>query len=149
MEVVWMTEREPTGTLILVDEPGRRLTWHHSVAFDGYQHTTACGREVDCDDIRDVEMEPPREAWHKHVTPNTSCPTCYDSVHEDREVRTDGGADVTRSFILRPCRSRRCGGKVTLHRRIDDREPTGWRCSECLTTFDAVQETLVPDGGDA
>jgi hypothetical protein len=143
-----MSSEDSPGTLILADEFGRNLTWHHSVAFDGSRHTTACGREVDTDDIRDVEMQPPREAWRKHVTPNSGCPACHDSVHEDRAVRTDGGHATTR-FKLRPCRSRRCGGRVTMHRRIDDRDPPAWRCTECLTTFEALQETLVPDGGDS
>ncbi|AUV84679.1 hypothetical protein C2R22_24425 (plasmid) [Salinigranum rubrum] len=99
-----------------------------------------------------------------HGTPRR-CPFCGDvyrvhagfADHRDRceerpnpganpagSVRTDGG---NRPFLLRPCRSRRCGGKVTLHRRIEDREPPAWRCEECLTTFEAVQETLRTDGG--
>lgn len=138
-----MSNSEPTGTLILADETGRSLTWHHSVEFDGYIHTTACEREVECDDIRDVELEP-REAWRKHVTPNNGCPTCHDSVRESPKVRTDGGQ---RQFVLRPCRSRTCDGKITMHTRPEDEDLSGWRCRECLTRFEAVQETLRTDGG--
>jgi len=86
-----------TGTLILTSQPGRSLTWHHSVEFDGYVHTTACGRTVDCDNIHTVELDP-IETWHETVTPSDGCSSCYDSVQELREtqdcVLTDGGLDV-------------------------------------------------------
>ncbi|WEL29830.1 hypothetical protein [Haloferax volcanii] len=38
------------GTLIATDDG-----WHHSVAFDGSLHTTACGRQVACP--VDVDMD--------------------------------------------------------------------------------------------
>jgi len=49
------TEQAP-GTLIHVDH-GPRETWHHSVAFDGYQHETACGQAVDCDEFDELRMD--------------------------------------------------------------------------------------------
>ena len=74
-------ESDVSGTLVLADEPARRITWHHSIEFDGYRHTTACEREIHCDHIRDVFLDPV-EAWHKRVKPANSCPSCYDSVHQ-------------------------------------------------------------------
>jgi hypothetical protein len=68
-------------TLVLADEPARTLQWHYSVEFDGNSHTTACRREINCRNIRDVELEP-REAWRKHVTPSDGCPTCHREVFE-------------------------------------------------------------------
>lgn len=120
-------EDEPTGTLILVDQTGRSLTWHHSVEFDGYVHTTACDRVIDCDDIRDVEMGHPREAWRKNVTPNNGCPTCHRSVHEDLDVRTDGG----QVEACPNCDSPRINERVS--DRYDDHKR--YRCVECHATF--------------
>ena len=85
-----MNDDGPSGTLILADESMRNLTWHHSVEFDGYKHTTACGRDVGCDDIRDVVMNPV-DGWHKNVTPNNGCPSCYDSVHGGRDASENTG----------------------------------------------------------
>lgn len=71
---------DPTGTLILADEPARPLRWHHSVEFDGYTHTTACGRVLDTSvEIRDVLLDPVR-GWAEHVKPANGCPICHDSV---------------------------------------------------------------------
>jgi hypothetical protein len=51
---------EPTpdapGTAIRVDH-GARETWHHSVAFDGYEHETACGQGIGPAPVLDVEMD--------------------------------------------------------------------------------------------
>jgi hypothetical protein len=49
------TEQAP-GTLIHVDH-GSRETWHHSVAFNGYEHETACGLAVGCGATNEVRME--------------------------------------------------------------------------------------------
>ncbi|WP_138006550.1 hypothetical protein [Halalkalirubrum salinum] len=81
-------ESGPSGTLILSDEPARPLRWHHSVEFDGYKHTTACSRVIDCDDIRDVFLDPVDE-WNKRVKPANSCPTCHDSVHQRGEFNAE------------------------------------------------------------
>jgi hypothetical protein len=43
------------GTLVLVDD-----AWHHSQAFDGYQHTTGCQLVLDCVDVDAVELEIPQ-----------------------------------------------------------------------------------------
>lgn len=89
------TEQDgPGGTLLLTDEPGRPIRWHHSVKFEGYKHTTACGRKIDTDDVRDVFLDPVH-AWHKRVTPANSCPTCYDSVHQRREFEQAATAGVS------------------------------------------------------
>jgi len=83
-----------TGTLILTSEPRHRLQWHHSVKFDGFVHTTACGRQIDTDHIQNVELDPV-ETWHETVTPSDGCGQCSKSVQELREeqdrVLTDGG----------------------------------------------------------
>lgn len=105
---------EVEGTLILSDETARSLSWHHSVEFDGHTHTTACRREIDCDDIRDIELDP-RDAWRSNVTPSNGCPTCYDSVfglrqfsdeEQEQEVRTDGGIESAETEWSRHVTSR-------------------------------------------
>ena len=44
------------GTAICVDH-GARKTWHHSVAFDGTEHETACGQGIFPEAVLDVEMD--------------------------------------------------------------------------------------------
>ena len=50
-----MTSESAPGTLILVDH-GSRLTWHHSVSFDGREHGTACGQGVS-DAVDEVRLD--------------------------------------------------------------------------------------------
>lgn len=81
------------GTLILADEFGRPLQWHHSVEFDGYTHTTACGREIDpSDDVREVLMDDPVDDWSANVKPANSCAACHRSVRALR-VRDNPGTE--------------------------------------------------------
>jgi len=71
-------DRDRPGTAILVDH-GVRETWHHSVAFDGREHTTVCGQAVWRAPIRavvrdltaDTEVDPPADGW---------CSECRGSV---------------------------------------------------------------------
>ena len=69
------SEQAP-GTLILVDH-GSRKTWHHSVHFDGYDHGTACGMAVDCDDVRHVCID--LSEWSDLDT-SECCDECAGSV---------------------------------------------------------------------
>lgn len=78
----------PGGTLVLADERGRSLTWHHSVEFDGFVHKAACGRVVDTDDVRDVLVDPV-DGWHRDVTPSNGCGTCHDSVYQRHQFAED------------------------------------------------------------
>jgi hypothetical protein len=78
-----MTENETnqaTGTAILVEKPNLACPfWHHSVEFDGYEHTTACGMTVDCDEINEVLMDTV-EGWNEEIGPANRCPECHGSV---------------------------------------------------------------------
>lgn len=70
------TEDAP-GTLILVDH-GSRETWHHSVAFDGYTHSTACGQGIGAGSATlEVRME--IADWHD-LDSRDCCDECAGSV---------------------------------------------------------------------
>jgi len=72
------------GTLVLADEPHRSLTWHHSVEFDGFEHTTACGRELNVEHVQDVILGDPRDDWAEWVPPTDGCPDCHRSVRGEQ-----------------------------------------------------------------
>ena len=78
-----MSDDDVPGTLVLVDESGRSLEWHHSVEFDGVEHRTACRRDVGTENVRDVMMNP-EEDWHEHVPPVDGCGSCKKSVMRNR-----------------------------------------------------------------
>jgi hypothetical protein len=63
------------GTLILVDH-GSRMTWHHSVSFDGYEHGTACGQGVS-HAVDEVRMD--LEEW-ADLDAASCCDECAGSV---------------------------------------------------------------------
>ena len=62
------------GTLVLVDG-----TWHHSHAFDGYQHTTACDVVLDCVDVDTVELDVPT-ALEADDVQESLCTTCEQAL---------------------------------------------------------------------
>lgn len=68
--------KDAPGTLIRVDH-GTRQTWHHSVAFDGYTHGTACGQAVDCDEFDELRMD--LSDW-SDFDPQECCDECAGSV---------------------------------------------------------------------
>jgi hypothetical protein len=50
--------------------------WHHSVEFDGYDHTTACGRTIAAgDDVDEVLLEIP-----DGLETGNTCPNCKDAT---------------------------------------------------------------------
>lgn len=68
------------------------------------------------------------------------------------QPRTDGGTDGGTDdspFQFAPCRSSTCNGRPTLHARVDDPELSGYRCTQCLTRFEELQETLLLGGDSA
>jgi len=58
-----MCGTERNGTLIEVYVGNYRAEplVHHSVAFDGYEHTTACGLTIPCKNIENVKMDVPTD----------------------------------------------------------------------------------------
>jgi len=82
-----MASEQAPGTLIRVDN-GRRDTWHHSVAFDGYRHETACGMAVD--EVGEVEMD--LSEWFDRE--EFRCDECAGSVRSlCPDSDRSGGAD--------------------------------------------------------
>jgi hypothetical protein len=98
---------QATGAIIR--RPGSGQTdWHHSVEFDGYEHATACGETVDCDDIQQVKMD--LAEW-ANFAPRECCDECgasirsivedWDGLHAKYEVFEDGER-VENCFVLEP-----------------------------------------------
>lgn len=87
----------PEHALVLADEPMRRIQWHrvpfapdelHGVwrGLSRGCYETVCGRQIDRDDVRDIEYEP----WSKVVAPRDSCGACRPEP-DYGDIATDGG----------------------------------------------------------
>jgi hypothetical protein len=73
------TEQEPEGIAVLVTHPDYGLMWHHSTDFDGCTHETACGRSVDCDEVRDTERDV-REHMEGIASRGDCCIRCEEAL---------------------------------------------------------------------
>jgi hypothetical protein len=67
-------EPDLDGTLVRVDD-----LWHHSHAFDGYQHTTSCDVVLDCVDVDAVELDVP-DALEADDVQESLCNDCEQAL---------------------------------------------------------------------
>jgi len=55
--------------------------WHHSTAFDGYEHTITCGRVLACVDVDDVHLSPLQALRELDADPDaTVCTECRNAL---------------------------------------------------------------------